>query len=266
MQTFLMCEPRYFDVEYVINPWMEGNVGKVDRRLAASQWRELHDTIAQRARIRLIEPVKGLPDMVFTANGGFVSRHNEVIVSSAHHAERQPESAHFRKFFEDAGYRVVPLGIEFEGAGDALFDAAGQVWTGCGFRSSEVVDREVARALHVDTRGLALVDPRWYHLDTAFCPLARGEAMAYAHAFSRDSLETIRHTLGDKVIWVSNEDARDFACNAVNVGDDIILHRASAALKAALAARGYKVIEVDVSEFMKSGGACKCLTLDLQTD
>lgn len=265
MQTFLMCEPRYFDVEYVINPWMEGNQGKVDKPRAAGQWQNLHDVLAQRASIRLIAPVAGLPDMVFTANGGLVSRHREVIVSSFHHCERQPEAPHFRRFFEQEGYRLIPLGkdLEFEGAGDALFDATGRLWTGWGFRSHQAVEREIAHALHVDTRGLTLVDPCWYHLDTAFCPLARGDVIAYANAFAPDSIAAIRQAFGDKTIWVSHEDGRNFACNAISVGDDIILHKASAALKTALGERGYNVIEVDVSEFLKSGGACKCMTLEL---
>jgi N-dimethylarginine dimethylaminohydrolase len=195
-----------------------------------------------------------------------VSHHREVIVSTFRHRERQPEASHFRRFFEEAGYRIVPIGkgLEFEGAGDALFDADGQVWTASGFRSHRAVESEIAGALDVVTRGLTLVDPRWYHLDTAFCPLAHGEVLVYASAFSADSAALIRHAFRDKVIWVSDEDAANFACNALNIGDDVILHRASAELKATLAGRGYQVIEVDVSEFMKSGGACKCLTLDLQ--
>ncbi len=266
MQTFLMCEPTYFDVAYVINPWMEGNQGKVDKARAARQWQRLYDTLEQRASIKLIDPVAGLPDMVFTANGGFVSRHHEVIVSTFRHAERQPEAPHFRKFFEDAGYHVVPLGkgLDFEGAGDALFDTGGQVWTASGFRSHKAVESAIAAALDVVTKGLTLVDPRWYHLDTAFCPLSRGEVLVYEKAFSADSAALIRHAFRDKAIWISDDDANNFACNAINVGDDVILHKASDELKTALGDRGYRVIEVDVSEYMKSGGACKCLTLDLQ--
>ncbi|HLY96824.1 MAG: dimethylarginine dimethylaminohydrolase family protein [Sideroxydans sp.] len=266
MQTFLMCEPTFFDVEYVINPWMEGNQGKVDKALAARQWNNLYEVLAQRASIRLIPPVAGLPDMTFTANGGFVSRHREVIVSSFRHRERQPEALHFKRFFEEANYRIVPIGkgLEFEGAGDALFDISGQVWMASGFRSNKAVESEIASALDVVTRGLTLVDPRWYHLDTAFCPLSHGEVIVYANAFSADSVAMIRHAFRDQAIWISDEDANNFACNAINVGDDVILHRASGALTGALREKGYHVIEVDVSEFMKSGGACKCLTLDLQ--
>lgn len=265
MQTFLMCDPRHFDVEYVINPWMEGNKGKVDRLLAARQWQNLHDTLAQRASIKLIEPVAGLPDMVFTANGGFVSPRREVIVSSFRHAERRGESAHFRKFFEDAGYRIVPLGggIRFEGAGDALFDSSGLVWVGSGIRSDRSAESAIAVTLRADTRGLILVNPRWYHLDTAFCPLPRGAVMAYAKAFSAKSIEIIRQMFGERVVWVSDEDASQFACNAVSVGNDLVLHKASEPLKMTLRGMGFNVIEVDVSEFMKAGGACKCLTLEL---
>ena len=265
MQAFLMCEPAYFDVEYVINPWMEGNQGKVDKILAARQWQNLYAALAQRASIRLIAPVAGLPDMTFTANGGFVSHHREVIVSTFRHPERQPEAPHFGRFFEKAGYRIVPIGkgLEFEGAGDALFDTDGRVWTGSGFRSHKAVESEIAGALDVVTRGLTLVDPRWYHLDTAFCPLSHGEAIAYANAFAADSIATIQQAFGDKAIWVSGEDASNFACNALNVGDDVILHKASNGLKTALAGKGYNVIEVDVSEYLKAGGACKCMTLEL---
>ncbi len=262
-----MCEPVYFDVQYVINPWMEGNQGKVDKALADRQWRNLFDVVARRASIKLITPVPGLPDMVFTANGGFVSPRHEVIISSFRHAERKPESPLFRKFFEEADYRVVLLseGTEFEGAGDALFDATGTTWTAAGFRSSPAAEREIARTLNVAPHGVVLVNPRWYHLDTAFCPLPRGEVMAYARAFSAESVESIQRAFGDKAIWVSDADANNFACNAVSVGDDVILHKASDALKSALDKKKYNVIEVEVSEFLKAGGSCKCMTLDLQT-
>jgi N-dimethylarginine dimethylaminohydrolase len=266
MKTFLMCEPAYYDVEYVINPWMEGNIGKVDKAAARRQWQNLYDVLAQRANIRLIAPVAGLPDMVFTANGGFVSPHREAIVSTFHHVERRPEAIHFKRFFEEAGYRIVPLNknVEFEGAGDALFDASGEVWTGSGFRSSNAVAGEIASALDMVARPLDLADPRWYHLDTAFCPLAHGEVLVYAAAFTPESVATLQRAFRDKIVWISDEDGAAFACNAVSIDDDIILHRASSALKAALHAMDYNVIEVDVSEFMKAGGACKCMTLDLQ--
>jgi N-dimethylarginine dimethylaminohydrolase len=265
MKTILMCPPAHFEVSYVINPWMAGNLGKVDQELASAQWQRLHDLIAARAHIQLIAPQPGLPDMVFTANAGLVTRDHRVIVATFLHRERQGETPYFRSFFLQHGYRDLPLssGIVLEGAGDALFDAAGRLWLAAGIRSTHSASDEVARALGIAVHSLTLVDPRWYHLDTAFCPLSNGEVLAYRKAFSADSIAKIEHAFGERVLWISDEDAADFACNAVNIGRDVILYRASAALKAALADWGYNVIEVDVSEFMKSGGSCKCLTLAL---
>lgn len=265
MKTYLMCEPRHFDVSYVINPWMAGNEGRVDKRLAARQWENLYGILSGKASIRLIEPVAGLPDMVFTANGGFVCRDHEVIVSSFRHPERRAETQYFSEFFAGSGYRVVRLGegIRFEGAGDALYDSGGQVWVGCGLRSDVGAIPGIAAIVPVRVNGLILVDPRWYHLDTAFCPLANGCVIVYEKAFSARSADEIRKEFGGRAIWISDVDANNFACNAVNAGNDVILHKASGELKAALEKNHFNVIEVEVSEFIKAGGACKCLTLEL---
>lgn len=264
MKRFLMCRPEFFEVRYVINPWMEGNLGRVDKALARRQWENLHGIVTRLARVDLVEPVAGLPDMTFTANAGLVHG-NEVIVSSFRHAERQPEAPHFEKFFASQGYRVQHLkeGTIFEGAGDALFDAQGKLWFGSGIRSVSHALDEVIAALGVDAYGLELIDPHWYHLDTAFCPLPQGQAIAYAKAFSENSVAVLDRAFGKNIIWVSEADARNFACNAISIGQSVILHRASAELKSALWQRGFEVIEADVSEFLKAGGACKCLTLEI---
>jgi N-dimethylarginine dimethylaminohydrolase len=264
MKRFLMCEPTFFDVCYVINPWMEGNLGKVNKALATQQWQNLHDIVAGLASVSLIEPVAGLPDMVFTANAGLV-HNNNVIVSSFLHAERQPEANHFEKYFSTHSYSVHHLrqGTIFEGAGDALFDTQGRLWVGSGIRSEARVLDEIMALFEVETRGLELVDPYWYHLDTAFCPLPQGQAIAYEKAFSGKSVAALNDAFGVNIVWVSEADAKNFACNAVSSGQIIIMHKASAELKSVLAQRGFEIIETDVSEFIKAGGACKCLTLEI---
>jgi N-dimethylarginine dimethylaminohydrolase len=269
MKHFLMCEPKFFDVCYVINPWMEGNQGKVNKALAKQQWQNLHDIVARLASVSLIEPVAGLPDMVFTANAGLV-RNKEAIVSSFLHAERQPEAKHFEQFFSSQGYRVHHLQQDtiFEGAGDALFDTQGRLWVGSGIRSDAHALDEIRAVFDVEgcgveAVGLELVDPRWYHLDTAFCPLPQGQAIAYATAFSTKSVAALNAAFGKDILWLSDEEAKNFACNAVAIDQSIIMHKASAELRTALAQRGFEVIEVNVSEFLKSGGACKCLTLEI---
>lgn len=265
MKTFLMCEPAYFDVSYVINPWMSGNIGKVNHALALRQWQKLHDEIALKAIIKLVEPQAGLPDMVFTANAGLVTQNKKVIVSAFRHPQRQGESPHYRKFFEDEGYQLKSIGADtvFEGAGDALFDGKGELWLGSGPRSDVGAETEIASVLHLNIHPVELVDPRWYHLDTAFCPLSDGYVLAYQKAFSPASLNTIKSKLGNKVIWVSDDDALKFVCNAVCLDHEVILYRASAELKETLKRYNFRVVEIDVSEFMKSGGSCKCMTLEI---
>lgn len=264
MPNFLLCAPDYFAVDYVINPWMEGNLGRVDLLAARRQWDRLYDLLAKRAKIDLIAPVQGLPDMVFTANAALLHG-NCAILSSFHHSERMPEALHFADFFLENGYRLMQLrqGVSFEGAGDALFDASGRLWIAYGFRSDEEASRQIASLLGMEPQPLQLVDPRWYHLDTCFCPLAGGYVLVWEQAFSPSSLAAIREAFGEKIIWVSLLDAQNFACNAVNVGDEVILHRASPELVAALNKAGFTVLQTDVSEFLKAGGACKCLTLAL---
>jgi len=269
MKHFLMCEPSFFEVCYVINPWMEGNLGKVNKELAQQQWTNLHGIVSGLASVSLIEPVAGLPDMVFTANAGLVHGNKngdkEVIVSSFRHAERQPEAKHFESFFSSLGYRVRHLKEQtiFEGAGDALFDSQGRLWFGSGIRSASHALDEIVAAFDVEACGLELTDPHWYHLDTAFCPLPQGQAIAYKKAFAEKSVAALDDAFGKDIIWVSETDARNFACNAIAIGRNVIMHRASAELKSALKQRGFEVIEADVSEFLKAGGACKCLTLEI---
>jgi N-dimethylarginine dimethylaminohydrolase len=269
MKHFLMCEPKFFEVCYVINPWMEGNQGKVDRDLARLQWDNLYRIVSGMARISLIEPVEGLPDMVFTANAGLIhGRENgekKVIVSSFRHAERQPEAQYFESYFSSQGYHVLHLrqGTVFEGAGDGLFDSQGRLWFGSGIRSHSRAFEEIIDALHVEAHALELVSPHWYHLDTAFCPLPGGRALAYSKAFSAKSVVALNAAFGKNIIWVSDPDAENFACNAISIDQSVIMHKVSAEMKAALERRGFEVIEADVSEYLKSGGSCKCLTLEI---
>jgi len=259
-----MCEPKFFDVRYVINPWMKGNLGKVDRAHTKKQWQNLYDIVARLASVSLIEPVEGLPDMVFTANAGLAYK-KQFIVSSFLHAERQPEARHFEQYFFSHGYNIKHIGKKtiFEGAGDALFDSLGSLWVGSGIRSDAHALGEIKAVFDVEAHGLELVNPHWYHLDTAFCPLPEGQAIAYAKAFSTKSVAALNEAFGANIIWVSDSDATSFACNAVAIGQVVIMHRASSELKAALKKRGLEVIETDVSEFLKAGGACKCLTLEI---
>lgn len=264
--AFLMCPPQLYDVNYVINPWMEGNVHRSSREQAAAQWEQLHAALSEIADVLLVDPQPGSPDMVFTANAGLV-RDGIVALSSFHHAERQGEEPHFRKWFSDSGFaiREIPRTTPFEGEGDALFDAGGsRLWAGHGLRTRATSHRYLTETWEVEVLSLGLVDPRFYHLDTCFCPLSNCDVMYYPPAFDQASRGLIEaHYPKSKRIIVDEGDALRFACNAVNVGRTILLNQISPHLCVELELRGFTVVQVKLSEFLKAGGAAKCLVLRL---
>jgi ornithine--oxo-acid transaminase len=261
-----MCPPDFYDVRYVINPWMEGNISRSSRALAVEQWQRLYATLQRFADVLLVPPAPGSPDMVFAANAGLV-REGKVVLSSFLHPERQDEEEHFRAWFAAAGYQVheLPRDTPFEGEGDALFTADGAaLWVGYGWRTSEASLARVSPLWSTRIMRLHLVDPRFYHVDTCFCPLSNGDAMYYPGAFDPASLASIEACYPPhRRILVNEDDAAAFACNAVNIGPTILLNRISPTLRSTLEARGFEVVETPLSEFLKAGGAAKCLVLRL---
>ena len=260
----LMCAPHHYDVDYVINPWMEGNIHRSSRDNAEAQWNKLYEVLKTYADVVLVEPQKGWPDMVFAANAGLVLG-DQCVLSRFFHPERQGEEPHFQKWFEDNGFTVhtLPESLPFEGAGDALIDRAGHwVWAGYGFRSELDSHPYLAKWLDVEVVSLRLVDSRFYHLDTCFCPLTDGYLMYYPPAFDDYSNRLIEMRVPeDKRIAVEEIDAINFACNTVNVDRVVVMNKASEGLTKALSDRGFEVVETPLTEFLKAGGAAKCLTL-----
>lgn len=261
---FLMCAPDHYDVDYVINPWMEGNVHKSSRDRAVEQWQGLFQILKERAIVDLVQPQKGVPDMVFTANAGLVLD-KTVVLSRFFHKERQGEEPFFKAWFEQQGYTVyeLPKDLPFEGAGDALLDREGRwLWAGYGFRSELDSHPYLAKWLDMEVLSLRLMDERFYHLDTCFCPLSGGYLLYYPPAFDAYSNRLIEMRVPEaKRIVVSEPDAVNFACNSVNINQTVVMNKASDDLKARLAEVGFEVVETPLTEFLKAGGAAKCLTL-----
>ena len=190
---FLMCAPDHYDVDYVINPWMEGNIHKSSRDRAVEQWLGLFHILKDHAIVDLVQPEKGVPDMVFTANAGLVLGET-VVLSRFFHKERQGEEPFFKQWFKEKGYTVheLPKDLPFEGAGDALLDREGRwLWAGYGFRSELDSHPYLAKWLDIEVLSLRLMDERFYHLDTCFCPLSGGYLLYYPPAFDAYSNRVI---------------------------------------------------------------------------
>ncbi|PCG83202.1 amidinotransferase [Streptomyces sp. WZ.A104] len=278
-----MCEPRYFEVRYAINPWMDTGT-PVDLPLARDQWRTLVEAYRSRGHtVETIAPVAGLPDMVFAANAA-LTMDGKVFGSSFHAAERRPESAAYARWFKEAGYDVHPSRSVCEGEGD-LVPAGRYVLAGTGFRTHSAAHREVQEFFGRPVIGLDLVDPRFYHLDTALFFLGgepgadegtgesagrrtgegsdEGNVAYYPAAFSPGSREALRRLYPDAVI-ATEEDALAFGLNSVSDGRHVFVAPQAHGLIDELSRRGHVPVPVDLSEFRKAGGGIKCCTLEIR--
>lgn len=258
-----MCPPDYFEVAYEINPWMSVR-RKVERPKAARQWAAYYDLLRGRlgVKVELMTPRRGLPDLVFTANAGLVVKRS-FIRSNFRHRERRGEEPHFEAWFRRKGYRIQKLEepLCFEGEGDALIMGQ-ELYTGYHFRSDLEAHDRVAGLLKLSYFALELADRRFYHLDTCFAPLGENAALVYLPAFEPYAQMVLLESVPDP-IEVPQSEAVRFACNAFVVGKDVVLPEGCTETARELARRGFSVHELDFSEFMKAGGAAKCLVLNL---
>ncbi|MFE6865872.1 dimethylargininase [Kitasatospora sp. NPDC057692] len=261
-RRYLMCRPTYFTVEYTINPWMDPSQ-PTDTSLAVRQWERLRALYEELGHtVELIDPVPGLPDMVYTANGATVLD-GRVLVATFRHAERAAESEAHESWFRAGGYREVRRAEHVnEGEGDHLL-VGRRVLAGSGFRTDPAAHAETRDVFGLQVLSLDLVDPRFYHLDTALAVLADDQIMYYPEAFTPDSQALLRSLYPDAVL-AEREDAEVFGLNAVSDGRRVLLPEAAKSLAAQLADAGYEPIPVDLSELFKGGGGPKCCTLELR--
>jgi N-dimethylarginine dimethylaminohydrolase len=265
-ETILMCPPEYFSVDQAINPWMAGNEGALDRKKAIHQWQALREKLGRVADVEIMEPQPNLPDLVFTANAGFVYG-NKAVPSHFMPAERRPEEPYLKAWFRAREFELceLPDDVGFEGAGDCLLDRRGPwIWAGFGFRTEIEAHKYLVDWFDREIVSIRLTDSRFYHIDTCFCPLTDGFLLYHPPAFDYESRLAIERRIpSHKRIVVDTEDAGNFACNAINVGYDVFVHKASLPLQARLMRVGFSVHQINLSEFLKSGGSAKCLSLRL---
>jgi N-dimethylarginine dimethylaminohydrolase len=261
-RRFLMCPPEHFTVSYAINPWMRPD-RPASAAVAMRQWARLQDTYLDLGHdVRIIEPVAGLPDMVFAANGATVVG-GTVLGARFRYPQRAAEAAAYLDWFRASGYADVRVpGHVNEGEGDILFTGAALL-AGHGFRTDAEVAGELEATFGLPVVGLRLVDPRFYHLDTALCVLDADTAMYYPAAFD-DAGRAAMATEFAELIEAKDEDAEVLGLNAVSDGRHVVLPARAEGLARQLAARGFEPVPVDVSELLKGGGGPKCCTLELR--
>ncbi|MEU5897013.1 MULTISPECIES: dimethylargininase [Streptomyces] len=262
-RRLLMCRPSHYGVVYSINPWMNPEK-PCDRDLALAQWEQLHDLYTSLGHtVDVIDPVPGLPDMVFAANGATVVD-GKVLGARFRHAERTAEGPAYLSWFRARGFDDF-LWPEFinEGEGDYLL-VGRRILAGTGFRTDPRSHAEAQEFFGLPVTGLTLVNPRHYHLDTALSVLSDDEIMYYPEAFSPGSRAVLGEMFPDAVL-ASAQDASVFGLNAFSDGYNVILPEAATGLAAELRERGFNPIGVNLSELLKAGGSAKCCTLELRS-
>ena len=260
-RTVLMCRPTFFTVVYRINPWMDPQV-PTDTDLAVRQWQALYDTyITLGFDVKLIDPIDDLPDMVYAANGGFVID-NIAYGASFTYAERQPEGPAYMAWFGDNGFDVrEPVNIN-EGEGDFLL-VGDLILAGTGFRSASNSHVEIAEIFGREVVTLNLINPSFYHLDTAIAVLDDTNIAYLESAFDEESLVKLRALYPDAIL-ATEEDAAVLGLNSYSDGFNVVIASRAKDFERQLRERGYNPIGVDLSELLLGGGGVKCCTLELR--
>jgi N-dimethylarginine dimethylaminohydrolase len=269
-RSYLMCRPEHFTVSYTINPWMEP-ANPTDTAKAVAQWQVLYDTyLALGHDVQLIDPIPGLPDMVYTANGGFVID-GVAYGAKFRFEERAPEAPAFMDWFRDHGFRVaVPEEVN-EGEGDFLL-VGDTILAGTGFRSTGDSHHELGDVFGKEVVSLNLVDPRFYHLDTAISVLDPVEGpggvdranIAYLPAAFDGPSRAILEERYPDAIRVADEDGAVFGLNSASDGLNVLISPRATGFEAQLRERGYNPVLIDLSELLLGGGGIKCCTLELR--
>jgi N-dimethylarginine dimethylaminohydrolase len=265
-----MCPPTYFAVSYSINPWMDP-AAPVDRLLALGQWTALVETYrAAGHRVELLDPIPGLPDMVYAANGALVVD-GRVLPARFAYAERAPEAAvhaawHRQNGMLNGGRDIATPAAINEAEGDFAV-LSSRILAGYGFRTARAAHDEVATLTGREVVSLELVDPHLYHLDVALTVLddERDHLAFYPPAFSTASRRILAESFPDAII-ATEHDAYAFGLNCVSDGHHVFLPAGAAELGTAIAAAGYRPVSIDLSELAKGGGSVKCCTQEIRTE
>jgi N-dimethylarginine dimethylaminohydrolase len=269
--AILMCEPTYFNVIDAKNPFMAKHIGSCDVALAKKQWSDLRSLYEKLGyKVHTLPAIEGIEDMVFAANQVLPGRRLDgtkyVVLSNMVHESRRREVPFYAKWFEKQGYEILRIspdanaGPRFEGQGDAIWHPRRNLlWGAYGFRTEKAAYERISELTGADVLLLQLVDSNLYHLDTALCPLDSDTALVAPYAFAPESMALIR-TIFNTLIEIPQDEAmNNFAGNAIVLGRNVVLQSGATRTCEMIRSAGYTPIEVDTSEFMKSGGSVFCL-------
>ncbi|ROR65695.1 dimethylargininase [Agrococcus jenensis] len=260
-KTVLMCRPEHFTVSYRINPWMHPEI-PTSTSTAVRQWETLYDAYRGLGYdVELIDPIEGLNDMVYAANGGF-TLDGKAYGAKFTYEQRVPEGPAYMAWFAANGFEVHEPQQINEGEGDFLL-SNGAILAGHGFRTSLESHDELRGIFGREVVSLRLVDPAFYHLDTAIAILDDENIAYLPKAFDDASRAELERRYPDAV-HVNEEDAAVLGLNSFGDGRTMLIAGRATDFERQLTERGYETIGLDLSELLLGGGGIKCCTLELR--
>jgi len=235
---------------------------------ARHQWLDVVAAIeAAGGTVEVLPQLPEAPDMVYAMNlglalqetGGDASR---VVLSHMRYPQRRMETPEADSWFAEHGFvrRSVGrdgVGAHFE-AGDA-FAWRGELVVGYGPRTEELALKHLATDLGVSVRGIRITHPGMYHMDIGFCPLDETRAMVCPAAYDDASAAALLDLVPEPLV-LTEEEGLAFCANSIVLGRTIVMPACTDRVRRQLETWGFEVVVVEVGEFLKGGGAIRCMT------
>lgn len=260
-KELFLCPPVHLELKYKINPWMDTSQS-FSREKAMEQWEALVEVYRKLApeKVHVVPPREGLTELCFLGDSVFTIG-KKALFGNFRYTERAAERDYVRELFSGLGFegQVVPDGIRYEGSGETML-WRDIILLGFGQRSNEEVMTSLGSLFKRRVISFELELPEFYHLDTALFPLDEGTLVYYPRSFGPIDTATLKG-LDCELLPVTEEEALAFACNSIVFEGHVLVNREAKGFIRTLEKRGWTVVPVEVSEFLKFGGGHKCLTL-----
>jgi N-dimethylarginine dimethylaminohydrolase len=204
--------------------------------------------------------------MVYAMNLGLglvgATGDQHVVMSHMRYPQRRTETPAADDWFARHGFVRSTTGRDGVGAhfeaGDA-FAWRGELVVGYGPRTEELALKHLAVDLGVSVRGFRITHPGMYHMDIGFCPLDETRAMVCPAAYDDASAEALLALVPEPLV-LSEEEALTFCANSIVVGRTILMPACPDRVHDQLEEWGFEVVVVETGQFIKGGGAIRCLT------
>ncbi|MDC3413203.1 dimethylarginine dimethylaminohydrolase family protein [Terrihalobacillus insolitus] len=262
LKRVIVCQPQYMTIRDVINETQKKfkDEGIHIKRAIAQHQAFVNILEENDVEVIFLPYHKKYPEQVFTRDIGFTLGQTVFIAEMASNI-RKGEQDVLKLWLEDeelSYYNII--GDRIEG-GDVIIDRD-TIYVGLSNRTDQEAAEHLQRILNQFTVIPIPFKERYLHLDCVFNVVSPEVALIFPEALTKEDIELFgsRYDL----IEVSKEEQFSLGTNVLGIGNKRILSLpVNKKVNKELRNRGFEVIEVDISEIIKSGGSFRCCTLPI---